>query len=265
MPDQRVHTSLLASLAIQRRVIWALFLREVITRFGRDNIGFLWLFLEPIFFTLTITILWTVMGGVRGGIPIAGFALSGYGVLLFYRTTFIKLASSASSNKALLYHRNVRVIDMVLSRGLLEFAASTSALVLLTLLFSSLGLMDLPVDPLKAVTGWMLAAWFIIGLGMITAYIGEASELFHRVAGIFTFITLPLTGAFTMVRWLPKSVQEILLWSPLVNCVEMLREGYFGMGIGAIYSVQYVLLVNSLTMFVGLILIRKIRSVLVDE
>lgn len=265
MPDHRARTSLLTSLAIQRRVIWALFLREVLTRFGRDNIGFLWLFIEPMLFTVAVTILWGVIGGTRGGLPIAGFALTGYGVLVFYRSTFVRLASSASSNKSLLYHRNVRVIDMVLSRGLLEFASSTSALVLLTFFFTSMGLMDLPVDPLKAVIAWLLAAWFIIGLGMITSYIGEVSELFHRVAGIFTFMTLVFTGAFTMVRWLPKPAQVVLLWSPLVNCVEMLREGYFGMGIGAIYSIEYVVLVNSLTMLVGLILIRKIRSALVDD
>ena len=29
---------------IQRRVIWALVMREILTRYGRHNIGFLWLF-----------------------------------------------------------------------------------------------------------------------------------------------------------------------------------------------------------------------------
>jgi ABC-2 type transport system permease protein/capsular polysaccharide transport system permease protein len=40
-------TSLRHSFEIQRRVIGALLMREVITRFGRHNIGFLWLFVEP--------------------------------------------------------------------------------------------------------------------------------------------------------------------------------------------------------------------------
>ena len=39
--------SLLQSWKIQRRVVWALTLREILTRYGRHNIGFLWLFAEP--------------------------------------------------------------------------------------------------------------------------------------------------------------------------------------------------------------------------
>ncbi|MFN5779339.1 MAG: capsule polysaccharide export ABC transporter permease, partial [Novosphingobium sp.] len=36
---------------VQRRVIGALLLREMLTRYGRNNIGFLWLFVEPMLFT----------------------------------------------------------------------------------------------------------------------------------------------------------------------------------------------------------------------
>jgi hypothetical protein len=48
-----------SSFAIQRRVIGALLMREIITRFGRDNLGVLWLFVEPMMFTLGVTALWT--------------------------------------------------------------------------------------------------------------------------------------------------------------------------------------------------------------
>ena len=49
--------------AVQRRVIFALLMREVLTRFGRHNIGFLWMFVEPMVFTLFVAGLWTVSGG----------------------------------------------------------------------------------------------------------------------------------------------------------------------------------------------------------
>ena len=38
--------SLIDSLRVQRRVLGALFLREALTRYGRHNIGFLWLFVR---------------------------------------------------------------------------------------------------------------------------------------------------------------------------------------------------------------------------
>ena len=55
-----------SSLAVQRRVIFALLMREVLTRFGRHNIGFLWLFVEPMIFTLGVTALWTATQSVHG-------------------------------------------------------------------------------------------------------------------------------------------------------------------------------------------------------
>ena len=40
--------SLARSLRIQGRVLHALLMREVITRFGRDNLGVLWIVAEPV-------------------------------------------------------------------------------------------------------------------------------------------------------------------------------------------------------------------------
>ena len=51
-------TTFLNSLAIQGRVIHALLMREVITRFGRHNVGVLWLVGEPMLFTLGVAALW---------------------------------------------------------------------------------------------------------------------------------------------------------------------------------------------------------------
>ena len=55
-------TTLRQSFAIQRRVISALLMREVITRFGRENVGVLWLIGEPMMFTLGVATLWAAAG-----------------------------------------------------------------------------------------------------------------------------------------------------------------------------------------------------------
>jgi ABC-type polysaccharide/polyol phosphate export permease len=67
-----------------------------------------------------------------------------------------------------------------------------------------------------------------------------------------------------MVGWLPVEVQNILLMSPLVNAVELLREGYFGMSVKAQYSVSYTVTVNLCLTLVGLILVRNIHRQLLD-
>src|SRR4051794_33212892 len=59
--------SLWACFRIQTRVIGALMLREMGTRFGRDNLGYVWLFLEPM-----------MLGGAIGSIhKISGHEMPG--------------------------------------------------------------------------------------------------------------------------------------------------------------------------------------------
>lgn len=257
--------SLLGSLAIQRRVISALMLREILTRYGRHNIGFLWLFIEPMMFSVGITILWTYMQIAKGSMPVAGFALTGYSAIVLWRNTVNKMTGAAASNKGLLYHQQVKILDIVLARSLLEFASVTTSLVILTIVFQQLRLIELPVDPLTAVIGWLYLMWFVCGVGMIAAYLGAVSELFDRIWHVALYLSLPFTGAFSMVAWLPPEAQHILLFSPMVNAVEMLRDGYFGAGVKTIYSVQYMVEVNTPLTLLGLLLVRKIRRGLDDE
>jgi ABC-2 type transport system permease protein/capsular polysaccharide transport system permease protein len=74
------------SFKVQGRILGALLVREVITRYGRHNIGFLWLFVEPMIFTLGVTALWTATKSLHGSdLPIAAFALTGYSTVLLWR------------------------------------------------------------------------------------------------------------------------------------------------------------------------------------
>ncbi len=253
------NSSLRASLSIQMRVLGALLMREIITRYGRHNVGFLWLFIEPMMFSIGITILWSFTGMSKGMIPVAGFALTCYSAIVLWRNMVSRLANTSSANQGLLYHSQVSVMDLILSRAFLEAAGVTVSLIGLSFAFAALDLMSLPSDALKTAFAWFLLIWFVIAAGMIAAYAGETSEVFDRVWHVMMYLTLPFTGAFSMVSWLPPAVQEILLWSPMVHAVEMLREGYFGTGINAIYSISYLVTCNLCITLVGLILIRKIR------
>src|ERR1700689_1589669 len=117
----RYEASLLRSLANQRRVIFALLMREVITRFGRDNLGVLWLVGEPMIFTLGVATLWTAAGMNHGSaMPIIAFAVTGYSSVLMWRNSASRSSMALEQNKNLLFHRNVQVVDVLLTRTLLE-------------------------------------------------------------------------------------------------------------------------------------------------
>ncbi len=120
-------------------------------------------------------------------------------------------------------------------------------------------------DPIKVFVGWILYAWFAFAAGLIATYMGSSSETFDRVAHVLLYLVMPLTGGFSMVAWVPPGVQNILLMSPLVNAMELLREGFFGMSVNAIYSVSYVLTVNLCLTLAGLILMRSVKRQLVSS
>ena len=132
-------TSLKVSLSIQLRVVSALIKREVITRYGRHNIGFLWLFVEPMLFTLGVTALWIVMKATHGSnLPITAFALTGYSSLILWRNCSNRAVKAIEANLSLMYHRNVRVMDVFAARLILEVIGATTSITILTIIFSSL-------------------------------------------------------------------------------------------------------------------------------
>ena len=236
-------TPLWRSLAIQFRVIGALLMREVLTRYGRHNIGFLWLFVEPMLFTIGITALWAYTKSAHGfQLPITAFAVTGYSTVLLWRSMPSRCSTAIEPNLSLLYHRNVKVIDLFAARILLEIAGTTTSFITLILIFHTLGWMALPEDPLKVVFAWVLLAFFGAALGLLVGTLSAQTEIVEKIWHPISYLMFPLSGAMFMVDWLPPAAQKFVLLLPMVHGVEFLREGYFGSIIHAHYDLAYMTL-----------------------
>jgi ABC-type polysaccharide/polyol phosphate export permease len=230
------------SAAIQGRVIYALLMREILTRYGRHNIGFLWLFVEPMLFTTGVTILWTLMKAAHGSsLPIVAFALTGYSSVLLWRNMPARCIGAIEPNLALMYHRNVKAIDIFIARLLLEAGGATISFVTLSLFYIYIGWLDPPEDVLTVIAGWLLLAWFGASLAMFLGAISEKSELIDRFWHPTSYIMFPLSGAAFMVDVLPTSAQKYALYVPMVNGVEIVRAGYFGDHVRSHYDLTYLM------------------------
>lgn len=233
-------TSLSTSWAIQRRVIGALLMREVLTRYGRHNIGFLWLFVEPMIFTLGVTAIWTATRGLHGSsLPIVPFAVTGYSAVLLWRNMPARCLGAIEPNLSLMYHRNVKVMDVYAARLLLEGAGATISFVVLTLIFVAVDWMAPPNDIIKVIGGWLMLAWFGLSLAVFLATMAERSEIVEKLWHPMAYLLFPLSGAAFIVDALPKVAQDAVLLLPMVHGVELLREGYFGQAFHAHYDVAY--------------------------
>lgn len=245
------------SLAIQSRVVGALLMREILTRFGRHNLGFLWLFLEPMLFTLAITALWSAAMTIhQSNLPIVAFAVTGYSSVLLWRNMPARCVTAITPNLALMYHRHVKVIDVFASRVLLEAAGSTIAFSILTGVFVGVGWMKLPEDILKVMGAWVLLAWFGAALAMLVGALSERTEVVEKLWHPTAYILFPLSGAVFMVDWLPKAAQDFVLLLPMVHGVELLREGWFGSSVRAHYDVEYFMVANLLLTLLALFQVR---------
>ncbi len=252
-------SSFAQSWGIQRRVVGALLMREVLTRFGRHNIGFLWLFVEPMLFTLGVTALWTAAGLNHGStLPIVGFALTGYSSVLLWRNMPSRCIGSIEPNLSLLYHRNVKVMDVMLARLLLEGGGATISFTILSILFISIGWLEPPEDLLKVIGGWIMLAWFGMSLALFLASLAEKNEIVDKLWHPASYLLFPLSGAAFLVDSLPQTVQEYALWLPMVNGVEYLREGYFGTLIVAHHDMPYMIVFNALMSVAALSLLRNV-------
>jgi ABC-2 type transport system permease protein/capsular polysaccharide transport system permease protein len=228
------------SFQIQMRVIGALLMREVLTRYGRHNIGFLWLFVEPMLFTLGVTALWSVAKAAHGTtIPIVAFAVTGYSTVLIWRNMPSRCVCAIEPNLALMYHRHVKIIDVFAARLILEAAGATISFISLCLFFTFINWMDPPQDILKVLLGWFMLVWFGASLALLIGSLSERSEILEKLWHPTSYILFPLSGAAFMVDHLPKAAQKVILLLPMVHGVEVLRDGYFGSKVHAQYDIPY--------------------------
>lgn len=251
---------------IQMRVIHALMIRELNTRFGRENIGFLWIMVEPLLFAGLVATIWRFMKGPEDhGVGIIAFVVSGYIPLTLFRHCIARSVSIFVANSSMMYHRQIKVIDFVFVRFLIEMLGSMMAYVFIAVVLIAFDEFPVPADMGMFVSGWLLYSLFTLSLCFMIAPLSEMSEVLEKFIPVTTYIMIPFSGAFTMSSWLTPTLREYLLFSPFVNAMELMRGGIWGDKVTAHYNVWNPLVCSMVALVIGLALCRHVRRILVVE
>ncbi|KQM67800.1 ABC transporter [Sphingomonas sp. Leaf17] len=248
------------ALSTQKRVIGALFLRELHSRYGRDNIGYLWLIAEPMMLASVITLLHanapTHFGSDIGPVP---FTIIGYTIFIVFRGIFSRADGAVESNQMLLHHRMVTITDIMLARAMLEIGGCFITMCILMSLAISLGYADWPERPLHLLAAYAQMGWWSVALAFIVVGVTYGNETLARFTHPIAYFCVPLSGAFYQLEWIPESFRKYLLWWPMALICEQARYGQFRSATSEYMDVGYVAIVCTLLTYCGLLLVRRLR------
>src|SRR6476620_8523963 len=167
-------SKIIAGWRIQRRVISALMIRELVTRFGRENIGFLWMMAEPLLFAVLVGLVWRYMKGPEEhGVSIVAFVATGYIPLTLFRHVVTRTSRVFSVNGSLLYHRQIKVLDFIFVRFIIEVIGSMMAFVFIATILFVINEFPMPADIGALLLGWCLYCMFTFSICLVLAPLSE--------------------------------------------------------------------------------------------
>lgn len=214
-------------LKIQRAVLLALFIRELRTRIEGRWLGAIWLLFEPLAHVMFIlTLLSFLRRTTSTAVEFPVFLITGLLPFFIFRNVTLRLTDAIGANKGLFSYRQVKPIDTLLARAMVETGLYSAVYLVSLAVLGWLGFHWLPWAPLELMA--VSASLVALGgsLGLVLAVLTFDRPKVRSMVGL---IFLPLyicSGVIFAVHNLPSEFREYLLWNPILHLIELSR-GYF--------------------------------------
>lgn len=253
-----------SSWEIQRQVVFALFVREMKTRFGGYWLGAFWLLLEPVAHVamlLAIRVVLRDMSPIGVQIDLPVWMVVGLMPFLMFRKIWTRVMSAAASNGALFAYRQVKPFDAMVARALLEAMLSMTVLIILLLGLGWLGYTFIPRNTIEYLYIVLMMGLLGTGLGLISAY---SLTYFSQTPLFVAMLGMPLyfmSGVIIPIQRLDPFIMQYLLFNPILHLLELARDAFFpryamATGVNLEYPAAWAILTNA----IGLVLYRIRRE-----
>ncbi len=218
----------MAALLIQIQVIYALILREMCTRFGTHRLGYLWALINPLLWIGTFTVLFQVMGRpIPMHLDTLPFLAASFVPFLLFRDMVSRISAAIGANRGLLYYVQVRPLDLMLARGVLEFLTSVVMFVVLIGGWSLYRWELRIADPLMVIVGLSLAAALGFSLGLVFCGLSVLVKAVERLQSPLIRPLFWISAIFYSPVMVPPEFRYYLLLNPVVHVLELVRHGMF--------------------------------------
>lgn len=246
------------------RVILALVLREMSTTYGRSPGGYVWAILQPVGIILILAVGFSlVLRAPSLGTSFLLFYASALLPLRMFQDMSLNVGAAVSFNRALMEYPRVTIMDAVLARAILVLLTQT---VVSALIFTGIFLVeDIPetINLPPIVTAFALAAFLGFGFGMFNCYAMVAFPVWKTLWGVLTRPLILVSGVFYLYEDLPRGIQDLLWYNPLLHIAGLAREGVYSIYQPGYISIILIAGTALAPMFLGtLLLFRFGRSML---
>ena len=245
----------------QFEVLNALVLREIKTRFGAHQLGYLWALIEPGLWIGTFVAMFYMLDRTGpGGMETVSFIATGLIPYMLFRETTSRAVSAIGANKGLLFYPQIRPLDLVLARVVLEFVTLLTVFAAIIFIASMWqGTSPRVADGLQFVIGFAAAAGLGGSLGLTLVGLSVFIPAIERLHGPVLRPLFWFSGIFYTANGLPPVARDVMLYNPVLHVVEFVRSGWFTEYRSQHASILYVCgWIVALT-FVGLLIERAAR------
>lgn len=256
-------TELIEAIKVQKRVVWALMLRETKTLFGKHKLGYLWAVINASF---QIGVFWGIreFGGFQPphGMSTPVFLIGGFIPWLIFNQGVSNGMSAIWANRSLLTYPQVFPLDPLIARILLQSAVQTLVFVILMSTAWGIGQHVAIANPHAIFIGLWLALLLGFGGGSVCSALNLMWPTTSQLVPMLIRVLFFTSGLFFSVVDLPMAAQKILFYNPLTHMIEYLRYGFVA-GYGEEYiSLPYAFSFALILLVVGLLLERYSRRYL---
>ncbi|ACL72392.1 ABC 2 transport system integral membrane protein [Thioalkalivibrio sulfidiphilus HL-EbGr7] len=212
------------------RSVWhATFMREALARTTGDRFAWFWMLAEPIAFVVIMVLVRELLGRLRliMGAEWIPWLVVGLVAFFLFREGVLRSMGAVEANRGLFAYRQVKPVDPVLVRNVLEGLLKTLVLFILIAGVALLGYDILPSDPLGAMFVW-ISIWLLgLGAGLVVSVVGALVPEVGRLVRMMMLPMFLLSGVIIPLQTLPHQVQVYVIYNPVVHGLESLRLSFF--------------------------------------
>lgn len=261
-PSRAAGESWSAASSMHARVVGAVIMRDLQTRFGTGYLGFLLGLIMPLGH-LTIAIGVTTLLGRPAplGTDTPVFLMTGVLPFVLWLYGHRQIMLTLLQNRPLLYFPGVDVFDLLAARMIIEVVSGTLVVVIvlttLAVLGHDLGVGDWPGFLYNLIRAWLLG----VGTGLIfggLATLWSATIIVGNIIGPLLWVT---SGVLFLPDGLPDRLRDIVSYNPLCQIVDGVRASYFSEYTSSFYDPQILNIMLLLLVAAGMLLVPVTRRI----